>query len=288
MSSPIVVGVDGSAQAGAAVRWAAEDAVRMATRLHIVAAVDRTPYEIRRFPAEWRGPDRAVEEARAALADAEAIARGHRPLVRVTTEVCEGAPAHVLRERDGAVEIVVGSRGLGAFAGAVLGSVSSRVAGQARCPVVVVRDVERDRYYRVVVGLDDSDACEPALAYAVEQAWLRGATLHAVHAWQTPAHVISPETVIAADEIREERRRAAVQRLDVWREKYPQVEVTEEISDTHPVPALVGASATCDLLVVGSHGRGPVRSALLGSVSRAVLHHARCTVAVVRSHELDV
>ena len=50
-----------------------------------------------------------------------------------------------------------------------------------------------------------------------------------------------------------------------------------------PVNALSDASATADLVVVGSRGMGAIGSALLGSVSRGVLHHAHCPVAVVRS-----
>ncbi|PRX60426.1 universal stress protein family protein [Nonomuraea fuscirosea] len=46
---------------------------------------------------------------------------------------------------------------------------------------------------------------------------------------------------------------------------------------------LTEASRRADLVVVGSHGRGPLGSALLGSVSRGTLHHAACPVAVVRA-----
>ncbi|WP_327049418.1 universal stress protein [Microbispora sp. NBC_01189] len=56
----------------------------------------------------------------------------------------------------------------------------------------------------------------------------------------------------------------------------------EESVYGHPVDALIQASRTADLLVVGSRGRGALGSAMLGSVSRGVLHHADCPVAVVR------
>ncbi|WSG64690.1 universal stress protein [Nonomuraea glycinis] len=67
-------------------------------------------------------------------------------------------------------------------------------------------------------------------------------------------------------------------RLAIWREKYPEVNLVEDIRCVHPVEALTDASDTCDLLVVGSHDRSALSSLLLGSVSRGVLHHARCSV----------
>jgi nucleotide-binding universal stress UspA family protein len=60
--------------------------------------------------------------------------------VRVTTDVAEGLPAQVLLDAaEGAALLVVGSRGHGGFAGALLGSVSQHCASHSPCPVVIVR-----------------------------------------------------------------------------------------------------------------------------------------------------
>ena len=67
-----------------------------------------------------------------------------------------------------------------------------------------------------------------------------------------------------------------------WQEKFPDVAVVHKVVLGHPVPMLVSRAADARLLVVGSHGRGAVRSVLMGSVSHGVLHHASCPVAVVR------
>ncbi|MEV4287933.1 universal stress protein [Nonomuraea bangladeshensis] len=278
----IVVGVDGSVAARAAVEWAAAGAVRTREPLRIVHAVDRTPYQVGRFPTPVL-PDALLREGRRILDEAVALVRERQPHVEVETREVEGAPAVVLREEaEGASEIVVGGRGLGGFAGALLGSVSTHVAGHVRCPAVVVRAARQPACGEIVVGVDDSPECRPALAYAFRQAELRGAKLRAVHAWQLPVHAFAPEIAYDVDEIRAAQHELVAAALEPFRTEHPAVEVIEETHSGHPVDVLTAAGAQADLVVVGSHGRGAMGSALLGSVSRGVLHHARCAVAVVR------
>ncbi|NUW31660.1 universal stress protein [Nonomuraea sp. SMC257] len=278
----IIVGVDGSAPARAAVEWAADDALRMHQPLRIVHAVDRSPYQIAKFPtAEW--PDALIRGGEKALAEALAVAHERQPSVEATTRLLEGTPAQVLQDegRD-ATEIVVGSRGLGGFAGALLGSVSGHVAGQAPCPVVVVRGETGRRHDLITVGVDDSPACEPALPYAFEQARLRGSAIRAVYAWNMPVYAFAPGPH-DMDAIRQAACEVIDEHLERYKKEYPQVSVTEEVRAAHPVDALRRASAESDLLVIGSHGHGALASVFVGSVRRGVLHHAQCPVAVVRA-----
>jgi nucleotide-binding universal stress UspA family protein len=78
-----------------------------------------------------------------------------------------------------------------------------------------------------------------------------------------------------------EEKRVLAESMAGWSEKYPDVQVEYQILPGHPVQALVIGAATSSLLVVGSRGRGSLRSLLLGSVSHGVLHHTRGPVAVV-------
>ncbi|MEU7750093.1 universal stress protein [Nonomuraea sp. NPDC049158] len=278
----IIVGVDGSVTARAAVEWAVNDAFRMREPLRIVHAVDRSPYQISKFP-DAALPDTLLREGQRILREALALAHERQPDVEVTTQDIEGAPAEVLREQaKEATEIVLGSRGLGGFAGALLGSVSSHVAGRVDCPVVVVRGDHQPVHGEIVVGVDDSPACEPALAYAFRQAKLRGAVLRVVHAWQ-PVHAFAAGVPYDMDEVRTAQHQVVRDRVGTFKKDYPQVTVVEDVQPAQPVEALADASARADLLVVGSHGHGAVGALLLGSVSRGVLHHARCPVAVVRA-----
>ncbi|MEU8326701.1 universal stress protein [Nonomuraea sp. NPDC048881] len=283
MNRVIVVGADGSDAATSAVEWAADDAARMAARLRIVHAVDRSPYEIARFSTPGQD-DVIMLSAQSVLSDAEAAARKRQPGIDVGCELLQGAAAAVLRSRAGdCAEIVIGGTGLGGFPGAVLGSVSTHVAGHAHGPVVVVRSDHDTVHGEVVVGLDDYHACEPALGYAFEQAMLRASTLRALCAWQPPAHAHIPDDAYDLDEIHATQSRTAAGILQGWRQRYPQVPVIEDVRRAHPVDALIGASVTADLVVVGSQGRGAIGTVMLGSVALGILYGARNSVAVVRS-----
>ncbi|MEV4471884.1 universal stress protein [Nonomuraea sp. NPDC049504] len=279
----IVVGVDGSVPARAAVAWAANDAFRMHQPLRLVYAVDRQPYQIAKFPDADR-PDQLRRAGQKALNEAVALVHERQPSVEVTTVLEEGPPARILREQGkAAVEVVISSRALGAVTGALLGSVSDHVAGQAEAPVVVVHGGQRSAHGQIVVGVDDSPDCTPALAYAFQQAALRGSTLRAVHAWRRPVQAFGTELPHEAGEDRVAREDMVRACLEPFKRQYRDVTVIEDIRYADAVEALTQASEETDLLVVGSHGRGALSSALLGSVSRGVLHHARCTVAVVRT-----
>ncbi|MEV6034159.1 universal stress protein [Nonomuraea sp. NPDC052116] len=278
----IIAGVDGSRASCAAVAWAVDDAKRRHEPLRVVHAVNRDSYRFSRFHAAPE-PDVLDRMAQTMVTEAAELA-GERQLdVEVSTEVVEGPAAVALREQaKDATEIVIGSRGLGGFEGALLGSVSLHVAGQAHCPVVVVRPEQESVRGEVVVGVDDSPECEPALEFAFRQAELRGSPLRAIHAWQPPVQLYAPQVNYDPDDITAAANQVVATRITRFREAYPGVEVVEDVRRAHPVDALVAASAQAALVVVGSHGRGVIRSALLGSVSHAMLHHARCAVAVVR------
>lgn len=283
MRQPIVVATDGSTAATAAVEWAADDAARKQLPLRIVHALDRLPYDIPRYPIPNMG-DRLARSGEQILREAERVARGRRPGIEVTVELAEGPPVRVLRRQaERAVQLVVGSRGLGGFTGMLLGSVSTHLAGHVAAPVVVVRPAPRVERGVIAVGFDGSPQSEAALAYAFEEARLCDSRVRVVYAWQLPVYLYAPTLAYNVDDIRQAHEDYITGKLTAWREKYPGVQATLETVSGHPVTALVDASAEVDLLVVGSRGRGAVSSIVLGSVSRAVLHHARCPIAVVRS-----
>ena len=139
----IVAGVDGSEGGGAALDFAAEEAVLRSAHLLVVTAWEIPPVVVAGIAADSGFHDQSSDESRqhAAAVAAEAAARAAQryPTVVCEQRAVEGQQAKVLLEeaRD-AVLIVVGSRGHGGFTGLLSGSISQQVVNHAPCPVVVV------------------------------------------------------------------------------------------------------------------------------------------------------
>ncbi|MDP9843656.1 universal stress protein [Streptosporangium lutulentum] len=282
MTAQVVVGADGSSPADDAVEWAADDAVRRGCALKIVHVCEPWTGDIPlQTPPGFR--DSITEYGQSVLESAAELARGRAPHLEVDTVLEAGRVAEVLRgEAEDAEQVVVGSRGLGGFTGLLLGSVSLALAGQVATPVVVVRGASEQTRGQIVVGFDGSAHSEAALAYAFEEASRRQSKLHAIHTWQMP--VVGPGAFVYTsliEDIRAAERRVSTDTLTAWWEKYPKVEVEQTVVCGHPVDVICKASAAADLVVVGSRGLGRFGSAMLGSVSHGILHHARCSVAVV-------
>jgi nucleotide-binding universal stress UspA family protein len=133
----IVVGVDGSAEATAALQWAYETATLHDASVEIVGAWTFPVVSYERMAATPLNPAPFEDVARSAIEKSIAAA-GTTTVTDVERTVAFGSPAAViLRAAQHAQLVVVGSRGLGPFAGWVLGSVSRQVAQHASCPVVV-------------------------------------------------------------------------------------------------------------------------------------------------------
>ncbi|MBP0452612.1 universal stress protein [Kitasatospora sp. RG8] len=286
MTPPVLVGVDGSSESTAAAHWAAEEAVRRGAPLRLVHA----------WPWLTDGRSAFVEEdsppavARRMLDDTAAAVRDRHPGLSVNTDVILDAAVDGLVGAAGnAGLLVLGSRGLGGFAELLVGSVSMATAARSAAPVVLVRPV-RERPERapgesgeVLVGIDTQDPDDSVLAFAFREAGLRGARLRAVHGWDLPPAFATVGFIPSqADlgEIEALEAKGLALALAGWRERHPETEVVEEVR-LGAARALVEASATADLVVVGRRRRPHDLGARIGRVAHAVIHHAYAPVAVV-------
>ncbi|HSK15401.1 MAG TPA: universal stress protein [Gaiellaceae bacterium] len=152
---------------------------------------------------------------------------------------------------------------------------------------------------RVVVGVDGSPGASAALRFALDEARLRGAVLHVVHAWRVPLYAAAPEpgfvgmpapTAELDEEVEqalaEDAERALAGALTELRRETGDdlgVEARAEAIRGAPAHVLLEAAEDADLLVLGARGLGGFKGLLLGSVSQQCVQHARCPTTVVPS-----
>ena len=268
MSPAVAVGLDGSPESLAAVDWAAREALLRAAELRIVHAGDQPPDD--HVPL-----DRTAHMLRGVQADLT----DRHPGLRVAVHRIPGPSAVALSAAaDEAGLLVLGTRGPGRAAGLLLGSVARAVVARARQPVVLVRAGDgatethpdsplgtasgttcRD----VVVGLDPRAPHDAVLQVAFDAASRRAAALRVVHGRNDPA-----DPALAAA-------------LRAWRERFPDVEVSEQAVIGTAGSHLTDASRDASLVVVGRRSRPASVGPHIGPVTHAVLRHALAPVVVV-------
>lgn len=283
----ILVGVDGSAESDAAVRWATCEAVMRAmpvTLMHVVAPVvvgwpvgqlyDEMP--------QWQKDvaQQAIDRARNTLT--ASLGESDAPDVRIETIYADVVPTLIEASKQASLT-VVGSQGMSALGRMLMGSLTTALIQHAHSPVAVIRsDAERvvEPNADVLVGIDGSPASDAATALAFDEAARRGVELVALHAWSD----VGVFPILGMDWRDREKQGEEVlaERLAGWQEQYPDVGVQRSLVCDRPAYWLLEASERAQLIVVGSRGRGGFAGMLLGSVSSAVAHSAKVPVIVVR------
>jgi nucleotide-binding universal stress UspA family protein len=293
----VVVGVDGTAGSRTALVYAAAAAAARDADLEIVGAYSVNAYWMDPYVYDPTLPDtlrahteetvsRLVAEVRRDLAVSAAGAAD----IPIRTVVTAGPAAQQLVDRSADADLlVVGSRGRGGVRSAMLGSVALHCATHARCPVVVAHPAATAPTLpaRVVVGIDGSERSRAALTQAVAEAAQRDGHVEAVAAYELADYWTGMSSALlpSVDQIRanvEEGARAFVKDVVdslVGAGMRPSVHVEIVEGPAHDV--LVSRAGGAALLVVGSTGRGELRSLLLGSVSLHCAMHAPCPVMVV-------
>jgi nucleotide-binding universal stress UspA family protein len=300
----VLIAVDGSDDGFAAVRQVGQLLSPARDQCAIVYSPPEVHVGAGSAPAE-----EIIDRARKALADSvfeeasERLPDGfHDQLERITgrpnprkaiLEACDGWHADM---------IVVGARGLGPMAQALIGSVSRSVAHSASVPVLVARDSatrSAGEGYRVLVAFDKSEASQHAIE-VMSRLTFPGHTvgrvvtvIESMFAGEVPewlekqardadSEAMAQAWVRQHDQEREDARDMLVeliQRLPagfhdhepIVREGHPSEQILETI-----------AHEQIDLVVMGARGHGMMQRLLVGSTSEYVLSHAPCSVLIVR------
>jgi nucleotide-binding universal stress UspA family protein len=139
----------------------------------------------------------------------------------------------------------------------------------------------------IVVGADGSNGAHEALKFAAREAGLRKARLRIVSAWEIPPAVYGGGFAPALDQdtidgFGEGAKKVVKEAIAQAKELEPGIEVEGGVAEGQAADVLLHEAIGADLVVVGNRGLGGFGSLLLGSVSHAVVQHARCPVTVVR------
>ncbi len=246
--SRVICGVDGSPESLTAVRQAAR--LLEADGALVLIAVANVAQAAQAGVRAVHAADLLQQEAEAALAAAQSEAPS------ASTRLVNGDPrAVLLREAEGASLLALGSHGRRRAVGMLLGTVAATMLHQARCSLLVARPAREPETWpqSVVVGIDGSTESATAFTIARSMADRFGATVRAVSA--TDDHVDPDRARTIAPELEEETGKA--------------------------VDALATASASADLVVVGSRGLQGLKA--LGSVSERIAHQAQSSVLIART-----
>jgi nucleotide-binding universal stress UspA family protein len=210
------------------------------------------------------------------------------PDLTVQTQVLRGRAATSLLDRASEFKanlLVVGHRGRGPFESAVLGSVSAEVVDHSQVPVLVAR---RDHIARIVLGDDGSGSAAAAADTIRRWSALHGAPIRVLsvadvdpqwNPWLRGAEMRAAQAARTASMHEHQGARARTTAAALEKAGLVAEGVVEEGNPAHRlVEAAVNWDA--DLIVVGAHGHGGL-GPIVGSVARAVLYHASCSVLVV-------
>lgn len=295
MTMKIIVGVDGSDPSMEALRWAAYEARRRNADIRVVSCYTVPGYgsSVAVYPNAI-DIETLEEGGNAVVGRALEVVAAIDPKLVVdgTVEMC-AAVRGVTEAAESDDEIVVGATGHTGFLDGLLGSVTTGVIHRAHVPVIVVPSKPPaevgDTMKKIVAGVDGSPGSLHALNWAYDEALLAGAELTVVHGWVYPY-------VGARTGVSEPRSQMQLDAMDELKTSLDSlgsrlsgglVHIHPKLTEHAPAEALLEESTDADLVVVGSRGRGGLRSLLLGSVSRTVVHHAICPVAIIRqtAHE---
>jgi nucleotide-binding universal stress UspA family protein len=276
----IVVGVDGSEGGAGALRWATREAeLRSATVVAVLAwgYLDQKHAD----GSVAFDPEYGRTEAEQALAGALEAALGAQQAAAVERVVVNDLAHRALLEVATPDDLlVVGARGLGGFAGLLLGSVSRKVLAESPGPVAVVRRGGTPDG-PVVVGVDGSEPGARALGWALDESRARGLDLRAVHAWTPPFVGGHPFGAATFDPSIIEQGAKELLDASLADADTSGVTVHPVLTCTSGASALLSEAAGASLVVVGDRGRSGLSRLLLGSVSHQVVLHAPGPVVVV-------
>ncbi len=291
----VLIAHDGSPASDEACRLVASLPLPDGSAVRIVTAIPSTA-DLRRAygPLATAGLDVESDLTGSVAASLDAAQRiVESPGITCDTHVVRGRAADAIADEAAAWDatlVVAGSRGRGALAATVLGSVSEEIADTAPAPVLVART---HPIRTVVLGTDGSACATRAAAVLASLPLDPGVVVHVVTVidvmWPIAVGItptLYGEAMAFHTELEEQTREEAGRTSGevASRLRLAGFKAESHVVSGNPGWELVAAAEKlgADLVVVGSRGLTGVRRLVLGSVARRVVRHAHCSVLVVR------
>jgi nucleotide-binding universal stress UspA family protein len=267
----------------AAVRFAARDPATELVVLHAVS-LPALAYASE-YPTSAELMSEQVELARKELANAVAYA-STLGATRIASKLEEGPAWRVIVETlaDPSYDAcVIGSQGRTGLSRVLLGSVAEKVIRHAPCSVLTIHPTGRPNLFRhILCPIDFSSSSAHALELATKLVASDGA-ITLLHVLELPVRYSG---TITDEELAKTLAPESTGMLLDWANKLRGVTVHTQSRIGYPgaqILAELEHDASCDLVVMGSHGRTGVERAVLGSVAEKVTRHAPCQVLVARA-----
>ena len=286
-SNRIVAAVAGD-DAEALLQFAAQEAVRTTSALHLVHVMKMPP----ELPDSY---DRAFKTARAfgrlildrAARAADDLVGGAVPVTTELVEDSHGTVHDIVARSEDARLVVLQHRHLTGLRRLTSGSTTHGVASRAHAPVVSVPESWRpahDPHRRITVAVQDPTRADDTLRTAFARADVRQDRLRIVHAWWLASGY---DSIVVDDDMREDwdkRFRAALApQLEELQAQYPDVTVEVHVRHSPTDRALETEAAESDLLVLGRrHATLPIGSHL-GPVTRFAVRSSEVPVLLVET-----
>ena len=300
MIKRILLATDFSRWARRAEDYACELACSWRASLTVLSVAEFSPGLNPDYPVNQQYLTDLLKTASTQLVDLKG--RAERRGIVVTTRVATGIPSEEVvaaaRAEDSDL-IVVGTRGRTGLAHVLLGSTAERVIRGAPCPVLAVRTEQADAEQkegapsmpvtleRILVPVDFSDCSLDALEYAAVMAQQAKASVMLLHVLEPVSYGLDFD--LGHFRSREDVRESWTKRLEelAATHQHPHMPIEYRLRGGFPADSILDAAQTlsCDLIVMGTHGRRGISHTISGSVAEAVLRKARCPVVAVRSQK---
>jgi nucleotide-binding universal stress UspA family protein len=277
----IVVGTNFSPAAEAAVDWAASEAEQTDDDL-VIAHSCVVPLAI--YGEHGINPrshmldiPRLIVAAGNVVDASVARVVARHPGVRVEKLIGRSEAGRLLVDASHSARLlVVGTHSQNRLSTLLMGSTTRFVLNHATAAVAVVPTTaitpSNQRIGRVLVGVDGSPGAARALEWAAGEAIARNAALRALYVSDADRADVAAQTELST----------ALADLSKTRVGGENLQISSDLIHGPIAKALLREAHDDDLLVVGSRGRGGMRSTLLGSVAHQVVTNAPCAVVVVR------